>query len=96
MRGVGAAAKFGNRTSRIFFLQGEQGFTSSLALILPHRVWDYPLRPRPAAYPVLNTALEPMRSRVHDSALSSIYGSLCYSMVTQYVARAALAFRAPC
>ena len=55
---VGAAAKFGNRTSRIFFLQGEQGFTSSLALILPHRVWDYPLRPRPAAYPVLNTALE--------------------------------------
>ena len=55
---VGAAAKFGNRTSRIFFLQGEQGFTSSLALILPHRVWDYPLRPRPAAYPVLNTALD--------------------------------------
>ena len=55
---VGAAAKFGNRTSRIFFLQGEQGFTSSLALILPHRVWDYPLRHRPAAYPVINTALE--------------------------------------
>ena len=88
---VGAAAKFGNRTSRIFFLQGEQGFTSSLALILPHRVWDYPLRPRPAAYPVLNTALE-----IRESALSSIYCSLWYSMVTQYVARAALAFRAPC
>ena len=29
---VGAAAKFGNRTSRIFFLQGEQGFTSSLGV----------------------------------------------------------------
>ena len=54
-----------------------------------------------AAYPVLKTALTSRETRdghprVRDSALSSIYGSLWYSMATQYVARAALAFRAPC
>ena len=72
---VGAAAKFGNRTSRIFFLQGEQGFTSSLALILPHRVWDYPLRPRPAACPVLNTALDLACTTALSLPFMVVYGT---------------------
>ena len=55
---VGAAAKFGNRTSRIFFLQGEQGFTSSLGVHSTLREKHYYPHLEVAAYPVINTALE--------------------------------------